>query len=352
MGPGGKERRLTELMKILPSHHIDFELVVMSNDFHYKEVFNLGIPIHYLIRKAKKDISIFGKFYSICKKFNPNIIHCWDSMTAIYSIPASLLLNITLINGMITDIQTKKGYFNQFYLRSKFSFFFSKLIIGNSYAGLASYDTPKYKSKCIHNGFNFDRVKIEFHDQLIRSYLNISTKYIVGMVASFSNLKDYKTYLSAAVSVLKERSDITFLSIGSGTDTIECSNLIDNNYSDNFRFLGKQQGIESLTHAMDVCVLASFSEGISNSILEYMALGKPVIATNAGGTNEIIIDKITGFLINTSDTDALAEKIKILLNDDLLRKEMGQAGEKRIQESFSIKKMVDEYISVYAELKK
>ena len=83
-------------IKLKPN--IEFELVVMSNEIHYKEVFNWGIKIHYLIRKTKKDLSVFNKFYKICKQYNPDIVHCWDSMTAIYTIPACKLLNIKLVN--------------------------------------------------------------------------------------------------------------------------------------------------------------------------------------------------------------------------------------------------------------
>ena len=71
--------------------------------------------------------------------------------------------------------------------------------------------------------------------------------------------------------------------------------------------LGIRSGIESLISAMDICVLSTFTEGISNSILEYMALEKPVIATAGGGTNEIVIDNKTGFLIKQSNPEELAE---------------------------------------------
>src|SRR5690242_12071990 len=85
---GGKERRLTELMealKRLPG--VEFELAVMDREIHYKEVLDLGINVHYLIRKTKKDLSVFKKLYKLCKSLKPDILHCWDSMTAVYSVP-------------------------------------------------------------------------------------------------------------------------------------------------------------------------------------------------------------------------------------------------------------------------
>src|ERR1017187_10441114 len=86
---GGKERRLIELMKgIKLKPTIEFELVVMSNEIHYQQVFDLDIKIHYLIRTSKKGLSVFKKFYDICKTYKPDIVHCWDSMTAIIAVPA------------------------------------------------------------------------------------------------------------------------------------------------------------------------------------------------------------------------------------------------------------------------
>ena len=99
---GGKERRLVELMKELKCRkNFEFELVVMNSEINYNEIFDLKVNIHFLIRKKQKDFSIFGRFYAICKNYKPDIVHCWDGMTALYSIPACRLLKIKLIINII-----------------------------------------------------------------------------------------------------------------------------------------------------------------------------------------------------------------------------------------------------------
>ena len=345
---GGKERRLIELMKVLKLHSdIEFEIVVMSHDIHYQEVFDLNIKIHYLIRTSKKDLSVFGKFYKICKDFKPEIVHCWDTMTAIYSVYACKLLHIKFVNGIISNAPEKQNIFNKYWFRAKLTFPFSNIIIGNSKAGLAAYNAPKNKSFCIYNGFNFDRTNNIINSDIIREQLNINKKYVIGMVASFSKNKDYKTYFNAAQLLLSQRNDIIFLAIGKNTDSILSKNLIENKYIGNFRLLGKNSGIESFINVMDICVLSTFTEGISNSILEYMALGKPVIATSGGGTNEIIKNEESGFLISPSNPKELAEKIEKLLNNADLRMNMGQVGKEIIINNFSIDKMVNKYIDIY-----
>lgn len=349
LNAGGKERRLTELMRALSAtkHDIEFELVLMSKDIHYKEVFDYGIKIHFLIRESRKDLRIFQKLYNLCKDYKPDIIHCWDSMTAIYCAPVCKLLGIKMINGMITNAPQGCLIFNKHWLRSKFAFPFSDIIVGNSQAGLKAYNAPVKRSIVIHNGFDFDRTENLLSKSLVKEQLNINTDNVVGMVATFSEYKDYKSYYRAAQLILGKRKDITFLAIGNETDSDASMSLVDKQYFEYFRFLGKRSGIESYINLMDICILSTFSEGLSNSVIEYMALGKPVIATSGGGTNELVIDQNTGFLINPSSPEELAEKIEILLDNPELRTKMGLAGKSRILNEFSIDQMVMKYINLY-----
>lgn len=348
MGPGGKERRLIELLKGLKHFdNIESELVVMSDEIHYTEVCDLGIKIYSLVRKTTFDISIILRLYKLCKNIKPDIVHCWDSMTAVYSVPVCKLLNIRLVNGMVTNSPKKRNVLNKHWFRAKLTFPFSDVIIGNSNSGLRAYRSPEHKSKVINNGFNFKRINNLTPTEIIREELKITTEFIVGMVASFSENKDYRTFYTAAMALLNKRKDVTFIAIGKGTDSENSIGYIDKQFKKYFRLLGKKSGIESYINAMDICVLSTYTEGISNSILEYMALGKPVIATDGGGTNEIVEDNKTGFLINQSDQGDLAEKLELLLNDRELCKTMGSAGKERVIAKFSIDYMVEEYIYIY-----
>jgi glycosyltransferase involved in cell wall biosynthesis len=345
---GGKERRLIELMRALKlKEDIEFELVVMSKDIHYKEVFDFGINIHYIIRKTKKDISAFSRFYKLCRNYRPDIVHCWDSMTAVYSVPTCKLLHIKLVNGMVINSPIRQNVFNKNWLRAKFTFPFSDIIVGNSKAGLLAYKAPKNKSKVIYNGFNFDRTENLINKEIIKKELRSDSNYLIGMVAAFSESKDYKTYYRAAKYLLDIRKDLIFLAIGPDTDSADSKELIDDKYIEHFRMLGLKSGVESLINVMDIGVLSTFTEGVSNSILEYMALEKPVVATFGGGTNEIVIDNETGFLINPSNPEELADKLGILLNNADLRTNMGLAGKKRIINEFSVEKMVRNYTDLY-----
>jgi glycosyltransferase involved in cell wall biosynthesis len=352
LGAGGKERRLIELMKQLKSGTgIEFELVLMNTGIHYNEVFDLGIRVHYFVRKTKKDFSVFRRLYALCKDYKPDILHCWDSMTAVYSVPVCKLLRIKLVNGMITDAPVKQNLTNKRWLRARLTFPFSDAVIGNSIAGLKAYHAPSEKSVCIYNGFNFDRLK-KIEDAItIKSKFNIGASYVVLMVGAFEERKDYESYIDAAKLVCDKRSDIEFIAVGDGENFDRISKMIAPAYRDKIKLVGNQSNVESIINISDICVLMTnykvHGEGISNSVLEYMAMGKAVIASLGGGTNEIIENAKTGFLINPASSRELSEKIAVLIDNIELRKTMGIAGRQRIEDHFSINSMVNKFIQVY-----
>ena len=345
---GGKERRLVELMKGLKAKpEIDFELVVMDDKIQFQEVLEMGINIHYMPRRSRRDLSVFNQLFRICRDYKPDVLHCWDSMTAIYACPVCKLLKIKMVNGMITNAPQKQKAFNKMIFRAKLTFPFSDIIVSNSRAGLVSYNAPKNKSTVIYNGFNFQRINKITPDEGIRKDLRLLSRYTVGMVASFSEKKDYKTFFEAAQLLLSRRKDITFLAIGNYTDSQLSRAYIKDENLEFFRLLGTKSQVEPYVNLMDIGVLCTFTEGISNSIMEYMALGKPVVATTGGGTPEILIDGKTGFLVKPADPVELATKIEVLLNDRDLRASMGKNGRQRVMEDFSIDKMVESYVIVY-----
>jgi glycosyltransferase involved in cell wall biosynthesis len=351
---GGKERRLVELLKhIKKTGEIDFELILMSNDIQYPEVHDLGIPIHFLIRKLKKDPRILYHLFKLCNRVKPEIIHTWDSMTSIYAVPIAKVLGIKLVNGMITDSFYNNKMFERGWIRTKITFPFSDVIVANSLSGLRAYKAPEKKSGCIYNGFDPNRIQNLLGRDVVKKKFNIDTPKVVGMVASFTERKDYKGFILSAENILKERNDVTFLAIGDGVMLEECKSMIHGHNKDKIKFLGLQSHIESIVNIMDVGVLTTnvenHAEGISNTILEYMALGKPVIATDSGGTKEIVVDGETGFLIQPNDVSMLTSKLIEFLDNPTQGTEMGCKGKQRVFEGFTLEIMASKYLQMYQE---
>jgi len=115
-------------------------------------------------------------------------------------------------------------------------------------------------------------------------------------------------------------------------------------------FIGFRKEIYQIYKIMDVFVLPSHREGMPRTILEAMASGKPVIATNIRGCREEVIDGVTGLLIPVKNSTALAAAIKKLLLDKSLADKMGLAGYKRAQDSFDENQVLDKQMEIYQRL--
>ena len=100
-------------------------------------------------------------------------------------------------------------------------------------------------------------------------------------------------------------------------------------------FVGRCEKLAELLAASDVCVLTSQSEGFSNSILEYMAAGRPVVVTDVGGAREAVVEGETGYLVRSGDDAAMAERVVSLLKDTDKARAMGEQGCRVVKEKFS-----------------
>jgi glycosyltransferase involved in cell wall biosynthesis len=116
------------------------------------------------------------------------------------------------------------------------------------------------------------------------------------------------------------------------------------------RFLGERQDVERVFAAMDIFVLPSVSEGMSNTIQEAMASGLPVIATRVGGAGELVADGKTGILVPSRDVEALSGAMARLASDAHLRQVLGEAGRHRARHEFGLARMVRDYEDLYYEL--
>lgn len=351
---GGKERRLIELLTgFNEAYEHKFIVVLLKNKIDYQEVFSLPhVEVRILERRIKKDPRVFYSLFRICKEFKPDIIHSWGSMPSIYALPVAKLLKIKFINAMISNAVCEIG--SKSWVRARLTFPFSDVIVSNSRAGLLAHNAPLKKSKVIHNGFNFNRISNIIKEDEIRKKFDINTPAIVGMVGAFHNRKDYTTFIKASLILLEKRGDVTFLMIGDGPNLQKSKDMVEKEFKQKIKFLGQQNDVESIIHIFNVGVLTTndlvHKEGVSNSIMEYMALAKPVVASDGGGTNEIMVDGKTGYIVEPGNAGQLAGKINYLLNHPKRAREMGFNGYQRVLEDFEIKKMVKITHELYMEV--
>ncbi|MGY4626422.1 glycosyltransferase [Bradyrhizobium sp. USDA 4486] len=355
LASGGKERQLVELLRGFSKlDGFTNELVVLSDVIHYDEVKSLGIKIHILKRSRRWDFRILEKLYRLARQYRPNIIYSWESMCSVYASPIALISRSALINGMIQNAPLFVNLKDRGYRRLLLTTPFSSVILANSLAGLRAFRVHGKKGVCIHNGFNFDRIDNLPDVNQVKRSLDIRTKHVVGMVGRFHRERDYSTFFKAAKLLCSERKDITFVAVGEGPDLERFRVPLESDSHENIRILGVRKRVEEIVKTFSVGVLLADSryhgEGIANVIMEYMALEKPVIATNAGGNREIVKDGENGFLIPSGDENALAWRIREIVDRPDIGSAFGRAGRALIEQEFGIERMVQKHVELFRRL--
>jgi glycosyltransferase involved in cell wall biosynthesis len=355
---GGKERRLIELLSYLKeSGEFDLMVAVTQDIVHYPRFYELDIP-YYVIKKRwkKNDLTVFYQFYKICQNFKPHLVHTWGRIQTFYALPAIIHYATPLVNSQITSAPPKSEHKGLLRVIDRINFHFSKFILSNSKAGIESYDPPAQKCRVIYNGINMGRFINLPSAEHIKSKYGITTPYTIIMSASFSPNKDYDTFFQIAKRVTQLRDDITFIGVGACHDEIKFKELLErNNNNPRILFPGRIDDVEALVNACDIGLLFSnksvHGEGISNSIMEYMALSKPVIANDAGGTREILQHNTNGYLIQDETVDTIADMVNALINEEPKRRRYGEASRRIIEDAFSLKSMGQAFEALYQEAK-
>ncbi len=176
-------------------------------------------------------------------------------------------------------------------------------------------------------------------------------EFTVGMVANFSWIKGHKDFIEAARLILREVPNTKFLLIGDGAEKEHIAYLVERlGLKEKMLFLGKRDDVPNLLSATDVSVNASYSEGMSNTVLESMAAGVPVVATAVDGNLETVINGETGILVPPGNPQEMAKAIVTLLKDKDLSRRLGKNGKLRIQDRFTAEKMIGNMQNLYERL--
>ena len=203
----------------------------------------------------------------------------------------------------------------------------------------------------IYNGVDLDRYD---HQEpcctLPDEYGMEPGSQIVGVVARLEPEKGHPTLLEAWPAVLRAVPDTYLLIVGEGSrrDALEAQ-ARELRIAHRVVFTGRRDDVPAVTAALDVAVLPSYREAQGLSVLEAMALSRPVVASNVGGIPEMIEDGVTGLLVPPHDAEALAAAIVRLLRDHPYADTLGRAGHDLVHDRFCIELMVSAVESIYDE---
>jgi glycosyltransferase involved in cell wall biosynthesis len=213
------------------------------------------------------------------------------------------------------------------------------------------------KVSVIYNGLDLKRLEtsVTRSEALSMLGVNVDEARPVRFVSIVANMrhevKDYPMFLRAARKVKQAVPDAIFLLAGEGELEESLKSLArELGIYEATVFLGRCENVAELLSISDACVLSSKAEGFSNSILEYMAAGKPVVATNVGGAGEAITEGETGFLVPSGDDEMMAERLASLLLEPDKALKMGAAAKRVVSEGFSCEAQLSRTEHLYETL--
>lgn len=197
----------------------------------------------------------------------------------------------------------------------------------------------------------FDPPSAEARSDLLAELGISHDRRIIGMVANLLPVKDHDSLLRAVALLRPRWPDLALILVGEGVCRDPLTRLArELKVDDLVRFAGRRPHHPNLHHLFDISILSSRSEGLSNSILEAMAAGNPVIATDVGATSDAVSDGETGILVPSGEPEQLAAALERLLADPRLAGRMGTAGRERARSRFSADAAISALERVYLEL--
>jgi len=320
-----------------------------------KEIEDYGIEVIPLNKlKHRFDWSIVKDIYKLIKTRNVKIVRTHQYHANLYGRLAAWLAKVPCIVASVHNVYTIDRKFHR-RLINNFLARCTDTVVAVSEAvkkDVLTYDgLSEDRLRVIYNGIDTDRF-LNLNGSLIRSKLGISSGApVVGTVGRLTLQKGQK-YLIDAVSALREKiPQILLLIVGDGPMRGEIENHIRALGVDkNTILLGTRRDIPQLLSAMDIFVLPSIWEGLGTALIEAMAAGKAIIATDIPPVREIINTEKIGILVPVRNSAAIASSIELLLGNKSFAGTLGNNAQERAYSDFNITTTVDKYTNLYEDI--
>ncbi len=316
----------------------------------------LGRAIHPL-----DDAIAFKKIFQIIRKFRPDIVHTHTAKAGVLGRIAAKLLGVPVI------LHTFHGHvFHSYFGNSRSAFFrwIERFLAHLSTRVVAISDNvkqdlilyhiaPPEKIVVVPLGLDLEALlRVQRHRGKFRAELGIpADKMLVGGVGRVVGVKNLGLAVEAADQVVARLPNTHFAIIGDGEEREKIERMVlYRGRKTHFSFLGWRRDLSDVYSDCDVALNTSLNEGTPVALIEAMAAGLPTVATNVGGTANVVVHDTTGYLCPSGDASALASALVHLLTDKRRRNEMGRLGRERVRERFSKERLLNDLDHLYTQL--
>jgi glycosyltransferase involved in cell wall biosynthesis len=349
LGVAGAERQLALLAASLPPPYVATVFTLDEEDGYLAGVLReRGVDVRGFPRRSRFDVLPAPRMWSAARQIGPDLVHSWSWMTTLTMLPYCRATGVPLLEGSIRhgSLPTHRAWVSRLGVR------LADKVVANSGAGLRAFGVPESRGRVVHNGFDEARLA-SIPPGLCGPFGEPGRPTTIVMAARMYPEKDWATFMEVARRLSRRQpGSWRFVGIGegpdldavraAGTDLVSAGTLT---------FVDFVTEVLPIVAQADVGVLltdsAVHAEGCSNSIMEYMAAGLPVVCTDSGGNGELVADGATGLIVPAHDADLVVEALAALRSDPVSARAMGQAGRTRVLSEFSVGSMVAGYLSAY-----
>jgi sugar transferase (PEP-CTERM/EpsH1 system associated) len=350
--PGGMEFGVVKLVNGFDRRRVRSAICATTPGGRLREVVAKDVPIFELTRRRGNDPSLVWRLAQLFRRERPHVVHTHAWGTLLEGLAAARLARVPLVvHGEHGTLQLKPR--QRWLQRWGWARVDQVLSVSSVLAQRIERETgfSADRVETIRNGVDAARFGGVARAEARRMLGLRDDDVVVGTVGRLVPVKDQAALVEAAAQVARRHARLRVLVAGDGPLRGALQAQIDRlNVSAHVQLLGHRSDVETVLRALDLFVLCSTSEGLSNTILESMASGVPVIATRVGGAEELVQEGVTGLLVPPSDTNALAAAIETLTIDRARRVAMGEAARQRAESEFGLSRMIGRYEDMYWRL--
>ncbi|MBA3890310.1 MAG: glycosyltransferase [Gemmatimonadaceae bacterium] len=317
-----------------------------------KSLVTPAVPIFELRRRHGNDPRLVWDLYRLFRRERPHIVHTHAWGTLIEGLVAARLARVpVVVHGEHGTLQLRgfQARIQRWAWRGATRVLSVSRKLAERMAATTGFAHDRIQT--IQNGVDFSRFSPALREAG-REELGLGPNTLaIGTAGRLVPVKDHANLIDA-LAQLRDRG-VTFTAFIAGDGPLRAdleTRIAARRLTERVRLLGQRADIERVFAALDVFVLSSKSEGMSNTILEAMASGAPVVATNVGGAEELVDDGRTGLLVSREDSDALAAALEEMAGDRARCRQMGIAARAKAETTFSLSRMLKDYDALYLDL--
>jgi sugar transferase (PEP-CTERM/EpsH1 system associated) len=340
------ENGLVNLVNRMPADRYRHAIVSLTDSTSFADrIAREDVEVVSLGKKSGQDLGLHGRLFRTFRRLRPAIVHTRNLATVEAVASAAAAFVPHRVHGEHgRDVQDPDGTRRKYrWLRRALSPWVDRFIaVSRELETYLVSDVGLAREKVVRitNGVDVERFRpVEERRE---------GPVVVGSVTRMQEVKDPLTLARAFVKLLKRGVEARLVLVGDGALLEEVRWILDQgNASGHVTFAGSREDVPELLRSFDVFALSSRVEGISNTILEAMATGLPVVATRVGGNEELVEDGVTGTLVPPRDPEALAYALARYVGSARLRREEGLRARSRAEQEFGLDGMVARYLGVY-----